>query len=107
MDTAGTESSVTRSTDGSGVNIGTVTVTRPDGTVVHRQEIVLADPDNNKFRVSVSGDGELSVKQELMDVSVQELKRIRVIGFLLLQQCLEEGTVITMKEVDHLTQQEP
>lgn len=45
--------------DSTGGNVGTVTITRLDGTVVHRQEMVLGDPENDLQRAGVTKYGEL------------------------------------------------
>ena len=40
--------------DGTGKNIANVVITRTDGVVVYRQELVLADPDVLAFRAAVT-----------------------------------------------------
>lgn len=54
-----TPGKITHAPDSTGGNVGTVTVTRPDGTVVHRQEIVLADPETEGQRAGVTKYGAL------------------------------------------------
>lgn len=63
---------------GSGANVATITVTRADGTVVHRQEFVMADPDNDNYRVSISQSGEMAVTDTLSEDILKELRRLRV-----------------------------
>lgn len=54
--------------DSTGKSVANVTITRADGTVVYRQEIVLADAEINDFRAAVTKYGELRVDHDQFDV---------------------------------------
>lgn len=76
-----TEGQVQVAPDSTGKNVANVVITRADGTVVYRQEIVLADAEVNGFRAAITKYGELQVNTDPMlqtrhSLEVQEFQQL-------------------------------
>lgn len=83
-------SSVSRLDSVGGKNIATVTITKADGTVVHRQELVLTDPDTEAFRAVVTKFGELAVDADIDNVSRRSQEMLAI-------QMGDQGNSLLMK----------
>jgi len=60
-----TEGVVQVAPDSTGKNIANVVITRTDGVVIYRQELVLADAEAEAFRAAITQLGELVVNADI------------------------------------------